>query len=714
MELNACWLTDGLTAQGVKLPEISLDECLIERAQAAPVNCQRACVSRLSMSGTTVIGTCEDGAVWLEDAEMSRMSLEKARLRNTTGPALDADGAHITGNAYLDDLKATSESSVGTVLLCRVCIGGVLDCSEARLRNTSTGPALAADGASITDNIYLSRLKASSASSRGTIRLIGTQVGGQLSCQESRLRNADGPALQADGLKIEHNMWLTGLKAWSKSSEGTIRLRSARVGGQFGCENARFHSTAGSALDAPYLNVGGTAFSQGLRATSKGRKHSADLEMARIAETFDCRESRLRNTTGSALNAEGLEVGQDFLFNGSVATSRGEYGTVRLLGARIGHQLHFFRARLHNTSTGPALTADGLRVTGKASFDSIVASSKSEHGTLRLAGARLGGQLVCVDARLRCSSGPAVMGQDLHVTQSFFLRGKFTAACADDGTMNLNGASITGRLSCNSVQLRNSSGPALVAISMCVGKDLILAGDFEARGSGEAWETLVLRGACITGRLEFAPARLENTASSRHLLDIDGMTYTGLPLSAPLHRWLDWLRRGTGEYAAQPYQQLAAVHRAAGHDHDVRRILMTQREDQLARGRALSGRWDRAWGRLTGLTLGYGYQPWRALLFLLAVALIALTLALSLGTHGALVRAAGPGKGTVECSTVQQVSVGLELGLPLVKAGIRRCVVTDSGTGQALAASGLALQGLSWAFATLFVAGFTGAVRKSP
>jgi hypothetical protein len=50
----------------------------------------------------------------------------------------------------------------------------------------------------------------------------------------------------------------------------------------------------------------------------------------------------------------------------------------------------------------------------------------------------------------------------------------------------------------------------------------------------------------------------------------------------------------------------------------------------------------------------------------------------------------------------------------LVKTGTRdHCDTTTSTTGQALTLIGWGLQLLAWAFATLFVAGFTGIVRKT-
>jgi hypothetical protein len=72
------------------------------------------------------------------------------------------------------------------------------------------------------------------------------------------------------------------------------------------------------------------------------------------------------------------------------------------------------------------------------------------------------------------------------------------------------------------------------------------------------------------------------------------------------------------------------------------------------------------------------------------------------------------GESAVACSTVEQIGAGLDLGLPLIKTGARdTCRPTTSTTGQVFTITGWIVQALAWAFATLFVAGFTNAVRKT-
>jgi hypothetical protein len=197
--------------------------------------------------------------------------------------------------------------------------------------------------------------------------------------------------------------------------------------------------------------------------------------------------------------------------------------------------------------------------------------------------------------------------------------------------------------------------------------------------------------------------------SSVHgLVDLDGLTYVGVPRDATLAEWLDLLANRTRRYASQPYLHLAAAHQAAGNERDVRKIRVAQQKDLLRRGRLT--RSGRLWHRVAGATVGYGYRPATALLWLAATLTTAILLVTLLGGPAGLVRGtAGP------CSTVEQIGLALNTATPLVKPDAQqRCqITTTTGLGQSIVVSMWLLQVLAWAFATLFVAGFTGLVRKT-
>ena len=398
----------------------------------------------------------------------------------------------------------------------------------------------------------------------------------------------------------------------------------------------------------------------------------------------------------------------------AVIIGHAEAGAVNLLGAHIGGSLDCTKASLRSDS-GPALNAHNLQVGQDLLLLGGFAAVGAGEVAVILVAAHIGGQLEGEGASLRNDSGAALIADSLQVDQGMFLTRGFSAAGAGElGAVNLRGAHIGSGLECDGASLRNGSGAALIADSLQVDQDMSLAGGFTAIGGGDG-VAVQLTGARVGGTFVFDPARLEHSADARGRLAVDGLIYAGVPERISTRDWLRLLRDGTRGYAAQPYQQLAAGHRALGHEREARGILMAQRDDQLARTHT---RWPEGlWGRITKVTLGYGYQPWRALLFLTGVVVLSCVLAVVLGSHGALAqtgKTAAPGR---SCTLLQQAGVGLDLNLPVGTSVARdRCdLVKDSTsvTASWLTAGGWVLQLLAWAFAALFFAGFTSAVRKT-
>jgi len=453
------------------------------------------------------------------------------------------------------------------------------------------------------------------------------------------------------------------------------------------------------------------------RARIIGHAYSGAVRLtgAHILGNLGCGEACLRNDSGPALHGGGLQVDHGvFLHRRFTATGTGELGAVRLTGAHIAGGLQCDSGSFANDS-GPALHGDGLQVGGSMLLRGFTATGAGELGAVRLTGAHIADDLGCGGACLRNGSGPALSGDRLQVGQAMFLCSGFTATGAGDfGAVRLAGAHIGGQLDCTKANLCNHSGPALLANGLQVGQAMLLHNEFTATGGGDG-VAVDLTAVRLGGALLVDPERLKHVTCPHRRLAADGLTYAGVPKKVSATVWLDLLRDGTPDYTAQPYQQLAAGYRALGDDRQARKILMMQRDDQLAR---TDPPWpERSWGRITKITLGYGYQPWKALLFLATVVAISCVLAVWLGSHGALVqtsKTATPGR---SCTVVQQVSVGLDLNLPVGNSVARAdCdLTTDSAslTAAWLAGAGWVLRLLAWVFAALFIAGFTSAIRKT-
>jgi hypothetical protein len=389
---------------------------------------------------------------------------------------------------------------------------------------------------------------------------------------------------------------------------------------------------------------------------------------------------------------------------GTVVIGHSPDGAVELRGARLGW-LDFDGATLTN-GVGSALQGDSLRAElGISMLGGFTATGTGVDGAVCLLGAHAA-RLECDGATLRNPTGPALRADSLVVDQRAFLRRGFTAeGDGAIGAVRLNGARL-GMFSCDGATLRNPTGPALVAESMQVERAALFGPGLIAEGHG-AQSVLRLTGTRIGGRVHLDADHLCNSLDGAPLVAVDGLTYTGLPEGAPVPRWLTLLAI-TATYTPQPYQQLAAGCRAAGQEREARTVLIAQRQDELRRADLPPA--VRMWIRLTSITLGYGYRPWLALTWLAAVALVSVALSVVLGGAGGTAQTGSTGG---PCSVLQRVGVGLDLSIPLVTTGARqRCDVTGAAAGQWLMGAGWALQLLGWAFATLFVAGFTAAVRR--
>jgi hypothetical protein len=437
-----------------------------------------------------------------------------------------------------------------------------------------------------------------------------------------------------------------------------------------------------------------------------------ELSDCQLDEGLDARNAQLTTVAlagcrlGSTLHAAHMTA-TVLDISGATIEAHAERGAVNVNTAHLG-RLNADNAKLHNDS-GPALYGKRLRVDHNVHLTGgFVATGSGERGAINLVDAHFG-RLNADNAKLRNDSGPALDAERLRVDRNVFMRDGFEATGSDGrATLQLQDAHV-GQLECDGATLRNDSGPALNGRRLRVDQDVYLRNGFDATGTGET-VVVNLVDSRIGGVLVFAPARLEHSTDPRKRLNVNGLVYNGLPEGISTPDWLLLLREGTPGYAAQPYQQLAAAHRAVGHDSQARHVLMEQRRDQIRR-RAITGRAERAWARLTGLTLGYGYQPWRALFGLLAVIATTTVLAAVLGGHGGLATTNSP---PASCTVVERIGVGLDLGTPLVTTnGRSRCDTTDAVAGQVLTITGWVLRLLAWGFATLFIAGFTSAVRKT-
>ncbi|MDZ5660981.1 hypothetical protein SFC79_04325 [Nocardioides sp. S-58] len=238
------------------------------------------------------------------------------------------------------------------------------------------------------------------------------------------------------------------------------------------------------------------------------------------------------------------------------------------------------------------------------------------------------------------------------------------------------------------------------------------------RSRHHAWHMRALLTQARVGALNDRPGSWPR--SSR--IDLNGLRYDDLGRGVRLSDRLAILPVRSF-FHTQPYEQLASLLHSQGQEADARRVLKKrERERTRARrrdGGHAMGLGQRVWRRFFGLTLGYGYQPWRAALLLVAAWLAAALLFGLAADGGAMV----PTEADVEV-TAKNCDAGYpcfdswlyasDVVVPIIKVGQEDAWRIDASSpyGDALAWAFWTVRVLGWAAATLAIASLTGLVRS--
>ncbi|MGW0711803.1 oxidoreductase [Streptomyces sp. NPDC002643] len=467
---------------------------------------------------------------------------------------------------------------------------------------------------------------------------------------------------------------LLGTNAADSGTAGSLRLTGARITGPLDLAGARIDHPLW--LEDCWFEDGLNLFGAETRtvAITGSRLPGLEAGSARIDGRLDL--------TGSRVTA------------GNASTYPLEPAAVALTHAHVSGGINLNQAELIAPG-GWALSAGGLVSEGGV----FCRRGFVAHGEIRLLGAQLR-TLFMQGARLE-RPGPrgVVLALDNAAASTIGLSRGFTA----NGTVRLRGTRVADNLTFDGAVLNGppdgegdpaGDAPALVAMNLqAVDLDLT----FARKPSG----TVDLRGATVS-------YLHENEHSWPEKVELDGFVYGSIKAEADgerreavgdresVARRIRWIRRSPG-YNPQPYEQLAAWYRKAGHDDDARRVLLAK---QRHRRRTLSPA-ARAWGHLLDVTVGYGYRPWLAGVWLLALTL--------LGTAAFHTDTPTPVK-QGEGAPFQAFVYTLDLLIPIGGLGQRTTWYWQDTTLQWLAYTLIAL---GWILTTAVIAGVTRTLQKS-
>ena len=497
------------------------------------------------------------------DATTKTIRIVECLLPSFSGARLRADG-------IVDFSGSVVERSV---FLDRATIVGELCLRGVTVGRDPAAVALSAEGVSVDGLVDLS----GGFTCTGQSLLRGARITGSLDLADASLTAAGTPALRADNTIIGGRLSGTRMKA-----AGEVRLSNTRIGGWLNLLGAQLRNPGDVALGGGGLSVGGGVWCR-LSFLARGEMR---LIGAHITGNLNLIGADLSHPGGAALNLDRATLGDVDAIGIHVTDSR-----VSMRNAQITGRVSLMSAHLDAGVGQTALAASGVVIAGALDLRELRA-----RGTLTLRTCSIGERILLSDAVL--DNGPGIA---MRLSRARIAADMFCRAMTVHGTLRLSGATIGSHILLTDVALDNPGQIALDAESLRAGS-LTLRPRERIRG------TVLLRGAQLT-RLIDAPDQWPDE------LVLDGCTYGDLEPRLPARDRLRWLDREPDGFQSQPYEQLAAWYTSNGQPSEARRVLHAK-ERRVRAAKPLSGR---IWGLLQDVTVAYGYQPWRAVLWLLGL-----------------------------------------------------------------------------------------------
>ncbi|SES48341.1 hypothetical protein [Actinokineospora terrae] len=573
-----------------------------------------------------------------EHAPVLRMArLVALSLRGCRLPGLYARNLRVGSDLLLEAGFTCS----GVLDLTDATVEGTLRLAGAVLRNTGAAALLGAR-LRVSGSVHAVALRVF-----GELRLRGANIGGSVRLTGARLSHPSGTALEATGLVVAGDLFCD-VGGGQFDASGTVILSGARIGGDAVFSGAQLHDGGGGdghvrvlprgtvddhyILDADRLRVDGDVkLDEGFTASGTVGLRSAQIgghlllsgatighraAVDELAKAFA--ERRAVTRVPIALVADGIEVRGDVEARGAVGgkvdsdgnpgTALRAYGQVRLVDAYVHGSASLSRARLR----GPAidvLFADRLRVGGTLFLRKVRAS-----GSIRLQNAHIGSSLDCSGAQLTkprlrpdgslkpsLDARVATVGKDLLCSHGFRAIGGVRVRLVEVGKMaTFAGARLGGRTRPGHLL----TDKALSAYGLSA-QELVLV--FPERRPPQG--TVILTRATVVSVID-GPGLWAATGG----VEIEDFTFTALTAipDVPVKTRLQWLRKVQPDFAPGPYERLAAVYSEGGEEELAQQIHLERQRRRYAELH-LAGR---LWGRLQDITVGYGYRPWLAMVWL--------------------------------------------------------------------------------------------------
>ena len=561
--------------------------------------------------------------------------------------AWSSSGAHVTGRLDL------SYARIGHPIILRRCVfDEPVTVAEAQLNSLildgSVFPGLDAHNLELDGNLGLRHVSCS-----GTVNLTGGRFHHDVQLQGARLsqRDSDAHALVADHMTVDGSVHCTA--AWR------LPVRSAWSARGFAAPCAWMTQRSG---------------------WPAARNCPAAAEEAK-----------------TAFNGEGMTVGREFSAHHLAAA-----GEVRLVDATITSTLELRGARLENPG-GVALRLDRAEILSSLYCD----KGFTANGEVCAIGAHVKGTAYFNDAQVGTGS---VNAEDAPSSSRSQVALRLVRVAIDGDLGIWRNFTSFGRV----ILTRSVIGGELTLLTTN------LKGDVAADLTNARIGALTIAGEPPAGILDLTKVRTDVFSDNperwrgRGRIVLNGLEYTSIHMDQVTlkDRYL-WLRRGIAKaerggyydprYLAQPYEQLAQAYRRVGDDHAAR-LLLLERCRQRNRATPWRQWYTKIWYFMQDILVGYGYMPFRALVWLAALLL------LGTGVFRYVVQPVWIGASPHHFSLGDSVSYTLDLLMPVSSLSDRQIWHSANGTGEFLAS---ALVVFGWILGATVVAGAARILQRN-
>ena len=437
----------------------------------------------------------------------------------------------------------------------------------------------------------------------GLVNLHGANIRAHLDCKEGQFVNLGGCAILGNHTRISNGVLLRdGFHA-----EGEVRFFAATIGGNLEGSGGRFANPSGNALNAERAEVSGHMQLNGLfRAEGTVRLYATT-----IRGDLDCHGGQFVNPTGNALEMERANV------NGDVSLGDGfrAEGMVSLLRATIGGNLvclggEFSRPEIQTSESRPAgprlrcaLQVESANIGGSVMLRALLKDDNTRKafvadGMVYLRNTRVGGSVECQDCAFLNENGDALVLAAAQIAGNLILGPGFLA----HGRINLTGLRIEG-VCCMFKFVDAEKKITSLDIRFANVATIYHDPDSWPKAGGLLLNGLVYKNVGIAGGLS-----------------LDGLVYNNALVGPPFYgnwrKFLEWLRlQPTESRALQPYEQLANVMKSCGYESEATEVLIAKQDDLLRHGKLNLTK--KLWKCFLKHTMAYGYKPHLALRWVL-------------------------------------------------------------------------------------------------